>query len=161
MHRHNEAPGAVPNRDSFINIELPVQEPDCALRVLAVNEQTRTRKAGQDAEELYALFADVGHVSKRLFRLAHKVAANPHLFALSISNVRGPSGDLYLGRGRIERLYSLAEIAPHHALRVSANSFGGRISIGLCADADAIPDLMVLADGLDESLDELTAGMPA
>ena len=157
MHRQDEAPGAVPNRDSFINIELPVQEPDCALRVLAVNEQTRTRKEGQDAEELYALFADVGHVSKSLFRLAHKLAANPHVFALSISNVRGPSGDLYLGQGRIERLYSLAEVAPHHALRVSANSFGGRISIGLCADADAIPDLMVLAEGLDESLNELTA----
>jgi WS/DGAT/MGAT family acyltransferase len=157
MHRDDEAPGAVPNRDSFINIELPVQEPDCARRVLAVNEQTRTRKEGQDAEELYALFADVGHVSKSLFRLAHKLAANPHVFALSISNVRGPSGDLYLGEGRIERLYALAEIAPHHALRVSANSFGGRITIGLCADADAIPDLMVLARGLDESLNELTA----
>jgi diacylglycerol O-acyltransferase len=161
MHRQDEAPGAVPNRDSFINIELPVQEADSTQRVLAVNEQTRARKEGQDAEELYALFADVGHVSKSLFRLAHRLASNPHVFALSISNVRGPAGDLYLGGGRIERLYSLAEIAPHHALRVSANSFGGRISIGLTADADAIPDLLVLAGGLDEALDELTAGIAA
>jgi WS/DGAT C-terminal domain len=58
-------------------------------------------------------------------------------------------------------MYSLAEIAPHHALRVSADSFGGRISIGLCADADAIPDLAVLADGLDESLVELTSEVTA
>ncbi len=146
MHRQDEAPGAVPNRDSFINIELPVQEPDATRRVLAVNEQTRARKEGQDAEELYALFADVGHVSKSLFRLAHKLASNPHVFALSVSNVRGPAGSLYLAGGRIERMYSLAEIAPHHALRMSANSFGGRMSIGLCADADAIPDLPVLAE---------------
>ena len=53
-------------------------------------------------------------------------------------------------------MYSLAEIAPHHALRMSANSFGGRMSIGLCADADAIPDLPVLAAGLEQSLHELT-----
>jgi WS/DGAT/MGAT family acyltransferase len=161
MHREGEAPGAVPNRDSFINIDLPVQEPDSARRVLAVNEQTRARKEEHDAEELYALFADVAHVSKSLFRLAHRLASNPHVFALSVSNVRGPAGTLYLGRRRIERMYSLAEIAPHHALRVSADSFGGRISIGLCADADAIPDLAVLADGLDESLVELTSEVTA
>jgi hypothetical protein len=160
MHRQDEAPGAVPNRDSFINIDLPVQEPDPARRVLAVNEQTRTRKEGHDADELYALFADVGHVSKSLFRLAHDLASNPHVFALSVSNVRGPSGALYLAGGRIERMYSLAEIAPHHALRMSANSFGERMSVGLCADADAIPDLPVLAEGLDEALAELTTGVP-
>jgi hypothetical protein len=34
------------------------------------------------------------------------------------------------------------------------------MSIGLCADADAIPDLGVLAQGLEDSLDELTAGVP-
>ena len=161
MHRQDEAPGAVPNRDSFINIDLPVHEADARRRVLAVNEQTRERKEGQDAEELYALFADVGHVSKSLFRLAHRLASNPHVFALSVSNVRGPAGSLSIAGGRIERMYSVAEIAPHHALRLSANSFGGRMSIGLCADADAIPDLPVLADGLEQSLDELTTGVTA
>jgi WS/DGAT/MGAT family acyltransferase len=159
MHRQDEAPGAVPNRDSFINIDLPVDEPDARRRVLSVNEQTRARKEGQDAEELYALFADVGHVSKSLFRLAHKLASNPHIFALSVSNVRGPAGSLFLAGGRIERMYSLAEIAPHHALRLSANSFGGRMSIGLCADADAIPDLPALAAGIEQSLHELTTGV--
>ena len=161
MHHEGEAPGAVPNRDSFINVALPVQEPDAAQRVLAVNEQTRARKEAHDAEELYALFADVANVSKSLFRLAYRLASNPHIFALSVSNVRGPSGSLYLGRGRIERMYALAEIAPHHALRISANSFGGHITIGLLADADAIPDLAVLAQGLDESLAELTAEVTA
>jgi len=161
MHKEGEAPGAVPNRDSFINVDLPVQEEDAVRRVLAVNEQTRARKEDHDAEELYALFADVAHVSKGLFRLAHRLASNPHVFALSISNVRGPAGTLYLGEGRIEKVYSLAEIAPHHALRVSADSFGGRIAIGLCADADAIPDLAVLTDGLDEELARLIDGAVA
>jgi hypothetical protein len=126
-------------------------------RALAVSEQTKARKAGQDAEELYAIFADVAHVSKSLYRLAYRLASNPHVFALSISNVRGPSGELYLAGGRIREFYSLAEIAPHHALRVSADSFGGRMSIGLCADADAVPDLHVLADGMAESLAESTS----
>jgi len=158
MHREGEAPGAVPNRDSFVNIDLPVQETDAARRVLAVNEQMRARKQDRDAEQLYAVFADVGKVSNHLFGLAHRIAANPHIFALSVSNVRGPSGTLYLAGGRIEHVYSLAEIAPHHALRVSAISFAGRMSIGLCADGDAIPELPELAEGVERSLAELTRG---
>ncbi|HJU57774.1 MAG TPA: wax ester/triacylglycerol synthase domain-containing protein [Actinomycetota bacterium] len=156
MHREGEAPGAVPNRDSFVNIDLPVQEGDAARRVLAVNEQMRARKQDHDAEQLYAVFADVGRVSKHLFGLAHRIAANQHFFALSVSNVRGPAGTQYLAGGRIREVYSLAEIAPHHALRVSAMSFGGRMAIGLCADADALPELAELADGVERSLVELT-----
>ncbi|HET9249394.1 MAG TPA: wax ester/triacylglycerol synthase domain-containing protein [Actinomycetota bacterium] len=156
LHREGEAPGAVPNRDSFVNLELPVEEPDAARRVLAVNEQMRTRKQVHDAEQLYAVFADVGKVSTHLFNLAHRIASNPHIFALSVSNVRGPAGTHYLAGGRIRGVYSLAEIAPHHALRISAISFAGRMAIGLCADGDAVPDLPELADGVERSMVELT-----
>jgi hypothetical protein len=80
-------------------------------------------------------------------------------FALSVSNVRGPAGTQYLAKGQIREVYSLAEIAPHHALRVSAISFAGRIAIGLCADGDAIPELPRLAEGVERSLVELTEGV--
>jgi len=159
MHRSDEEPGAVPNRDSFINVQLPLREEEPLRRLRAINEQTAARKATHDAEELYALFSDVAHVSKGLFRLAHRIASNPHVFALAISNVRGPDGTLYLAGERIREFYSLAEIAPHHALRVSAGSFGSRMSIGLSADADAVPDLPVLAEGIERSLRELTAAV--
>jgi diacylglycerol O-acyltransferase len=161
MHREGEAPGAVPNRDSFVNIDLPVREADPARRVLGVHEQMRARKQDRDAEQLYTVFADVGQVSRHAFDLAHRMAANPHVFALSVSNVRGPAGTHYLAGGRIREVYSLAEIAPHHALRVSAISFGGRIAIGLCADGDAIPELPELAEGVERSLLELTEGVSA
>jgi WS/DGAT/MGAT family acyltransferase len=161
LHREDEAPGAIPNRDSFVNLELPVEEPDAARRVLAVNEQMRTRKHDRDAEQLYTVFADVGKVSTHLFELAHRVASNPRVFALSVSNVRGPAGTQYLAGGRIRGVYSLAEIAPHHALRVSAISFSGRMAIGLCADGDAIPELPELAQGIERSLVELTERVTA
>jgi WS/DGAT C-terminal domain len=98
-------------------------------------------------------------VSKHLFDLAHRIASNPHIFALSVSNVRGPAGTHYLAGGQIREVYSLAEIAPHHALRVSAISFAGRIAIGLCADSDAIPELPELAKSVERSLVELTEGV--
>jgi len=154
MHRPGDSNA---NVDSFLNVDLPVAEPDPVRRVRAVSGETRDRKAHHDADELYALFTDLSHASKRLYRRAYDVASDPHVFALSVSNVRGPSEPRYLAGGRIREFYSLAEIAPRHALRVSAWSFSGRFSFGLCADADAVPDLDILASGLEQSLDELKA----
>jgi len=154
MHRPHDRDS---NRDSFLNVDLPIAEPDPIRRLLAINEETRDRKQQHDAAELYALFTDLGHVSNRLYRRAYGRASDPHVFALSVSNVRGPAEARYLAGGRIRGCYGLAEIAPRHALRVSALSFGGRFSFGLCADADAVPDLDVLAAGLTTSLDELRA----
>ena len=147
----------VANRDSFLNVDLPVGEPDPVRRLLAVNEETADRKARHDAEELYALFADLAHLSRHLYRLAYEAASGPQVFALSVSNVRGPAEPRYLAGGRILEFYSLAEVAPRHALRLSAWSFSGRFSFGLCADADAVPDVEVIASGLTESLSELRA----
>jgi hypothetical protein len=54
-------------------------------------------------------------------------------------------------------MYSLAEIAPRHALRVAVISAGGTLFFGLCADSQAVQDLQVIADGIKRSVDELLA----
>jgi hypothetical protein len=56
-------------------------------------------------------------------------------------------------------LYSLAEIAHRHALRIAVVSAAGRISFGLCADADAIDGLEVIASGIRRELGELSASL--
>ena len=54
-------------------------------------------------------------------------------------------------------LYSLAEVAQHHALRVSVISASGTMFFALCADRDAVEDLDTIARGLDSSVEELLA----
>jgi diacylglycerol O-acyltransferase / wax synthase len=157
MHEPGEDAGAAGNRDSFLNIDLPLDEPDPVRRLLAVNGETRDRKDRHDADELYALFTGVSHVSPALYRRAYRAASDPHVFALAVSNTRGPAQRRYLAGGLIREVYSIAEIAPRHALRVSALSFDGRMSCGLCADAGALPDLDVLADAIDGAFRELLA----
>jgi hypothetical protein len=49
----------------------------------------------------------------------------------------------------------IAEIAQHHALRISVISAAGTLFFGLCADRDAVADLDVLSEGLDEARDAL------
>ena len=83
---------------------------------------------------------------------------SPRVFTFNVSNVRGPAVDIYVLGARVRELYSLAEIAQHHALRMAVISAAGLLSFGLCADRDAVQDLEALADGLRRSADELIAG---
>jgi diacylglycerol O-acyltransferase / wax synthase len=49
----------------------------------------------------------------------------------------------------VEHLHSIAEIAEHHALRVSAVSLADVLCFGLCADAELIDHLDLIAEGIE------------
>jgi WS/DGAT/MGAT family acyltransferase len=51
---------ALGNRDSFMNVDLPIAELDPVERLRLINEETRERKLGHDADTLYAFFHAVG-----------------------------------------------------------------------------------------------------
>ena len=92
-----------------------------------------------------------------LYRVASGLASGPREFALSVSNVPGPAEPVHLLGGRVAELYSIAEPADRHALRASAVSLAGRMGFGFCTDPGAVPGVAELADGLDDSLEELRA----
>jgi hypothetical protein len=85
---------------------------------------------------------------------------SPRVFTFNVSNVRGPAQPIYVLGARVRSVYSLAEIAQHHALRISVISADGSLFFGLCADADAVKDLHVLADGIRASIDDLAGREP-
>jgi WS/DGAT/MGAT family acyltransferase len=145
LHHGDDANG---NHDSYFFVDLPVAEPDPAARVLAISRETSVRKLDHDAETLYRL---------GLHPMVARWAMSPHVFTFNVSNVRGPANDIYVLGARVSGMYSLAEIAQHHALRVSVISCSGKLFFGLCADANGVKDLPVLADGIRTSIDELLA----
>jgi diacylglycerol O-acyltransferase / wax synthase len=157
MHPGDEEPSAVGNRDSFFFADLPVAEPDPRERLAAVRRETARRKQEGDADALYLFFSDLAHVSRAIERRVERLTISPHSFALCVSNVPGPRGPRWVLGGEVEMFYSLAEVAQRHGLRVAVFSFCGEMSFGLCADADALPDLDVLATGLDDAIAELVA----
>jgi WS/DGAT/MGAT family acyltransferase len=157
MHGGDEEPSAVANRDSFFFADLPVAEPDAGRRLAAVRRETALSKREGDADVLYLFFSDLAHVSRAVERRVERLTASPHSFSLCVSNVPGPRGPRYVLGGEVRAFYSLAEVAQRHGLRVAVFSFADALSFGLCADADAIPDLEVLAAGLREAIAELHA----
>jgi hypothetical protein len=122
-----------------------------------VARETRERKALHDAQTLAEFFADLSHLSRSLERFAQHWAMSPRVFTLNVSNVPGPAEPQRVFGAGLLGMYSLAEIAHRHALRIAVLSVGGSISFGLCADADAVGDLDAIASGIEDELSELGA----
>ena len=157
LHDPDAAVDPLGNRDSYLFVELPLAEPEPGRRLAAITAQTRVRKAARDAEVLDAL-------QRRLHRVPgaeHVLTSwtmSPRLFALNVSNVRGPTGPASVLGRPLSGMAALAEIAPHHALRVAALSAVGTLSLGLCADAGVVGDPTALAEGMAAELAALEGG---
>ena len=158
LHRRDEGPGELGNRDSFLNVDLPLAEPDPRARLDAIRAETAKRKRLGDAVELYDFFHALARF-KHLSGAAERAAVSPHEFSLSISNVPGPRAAVEVLGRPVDRLWTAAEPADHHALRVSAISCAGELGIGICTDPEALPGAGTLAEAIGGSLAELRAVM--
>ena len=140
------------NRDSFIDVDVPLGGGGVVARLRAVNEQTRARKAARDA-------ANVDRVMRAMAALPfgdHLVALTdgPNQFSLCISNVVGPREPVAVAGMPVSALHSVVEVAQHHDLRASVISCAGVVSITLCTDADRVdPDTVMR--GIDAAWAEL------
>ena len=61
-----------------------------------------------------------------------------------------------LGR-ELQDLFPVAFLPEHHALAVAIMSYNGKIEYGLLGDYDALPDIDLIAEGIDSALAELLA----
>lgn len=156
LHHRDEQSADLGNRDSFINVDLPLAEQDPVTRLDLIRAETAKRKQLDDAEELFDLFHALGrlpHVGAALQRLA----GSAREFSVAISNVPGPPESVDVIGRRVRNLFSSSEPAQHHALRISAISCSGDIGIGLCTDPSALPDVAGLAERIQASYAELRA----
>lgn len=145
---------AVGNRDSFLNVDLPLSEADPVERLRAINAETREAKLDHDADTLYSFFHALGRF-RPLYDGVTRIISGPREFALSVSNVPGPrQRPLILGH-EVHEFCSFAEPADRHALRVAVISLGGDLAFGLCSDPEAIGELNHLAEALEASVAEL------
>jgi WS/DGAT/MGAT family acyltransferase len=154
LHAREESKSDLGNRDSFMNVDLPLAEPDPRARLRAINSETHERKLDHDADTLYSFFHAVGRF-RPLYRGITRLTSGPREFALCVSNVPGPRQRALILGHAVEQFCSFAEPADRHALRVSVISLGRELAFGLCSDPEAISDLDGLRRALADSLAEL------
>ena len=154
LHAREEEKGELGNRDSFMNVDLPIAEPDPQERLRLINAETRQRKFDHDADALYAFFHALSRF-RPLYKGVTRLTAGPREFALSVSNVPGPRERAVILGHAVEQFCSFAEPADRHALRISVISLEGELAFGLCSDPEAISKLDGLRGALGDSISEL------
>jgi WS/DGAT/MGAT family acyltransferase len=125
-------------------------------------ERLRTVKQGMDGlkESKQAVGAEVlagvqNFAPPTILAQAVRINFSTRLFNLIVTNIPGPQIPLYiLGRELLD-LFPVAFLPQNHALAIAIMSYNGRINYGLLADYDAIPDLDVIQQGIEDSLLEL------
>jgi diacylglycerol O-acyltransferase / wax synthase len=143
------------NRLVVLRGPLPVYIQDPATRLQAVSSAMDDLKSSKQAIGASTLIA-VNDISPPLvLAQASRLQFSTRLFNLLVTNIPGPQVPLYILGNKLEDLFPLAFLPSGHALAIANTSYNGRIEYGLLADFDAMPDIDVVADGIDAELERL------
>jgi diacylglycerol O-acyltransferase len=143
------------NRVSAMFVDLPINESDPAARLAAVRATTADLKEREQAVGA-AFLLDLSHyAAPTLVGLAARLVQRQQFVNLVVTNVPGPQVPLYCMGARMLEAYPIVPLTHNLSLGVAILSYCGQLHFGLYADADASPDLSVLAAGLEDAFAEL------
>ena len=74
-----------------------------------------------------------------------------------ITNVPGPQFPLYAGGALMLAAYPVVPLARGQAVSIGLTSYDGGVFFGLNADREALPDVEVLAQCIDDAIEEMLA----
>jgi diacylglycerol O-acyltransferase len=149
--------GALGNEIAIMMAPLPVGELSPADRLARVRASMEHLKSSKQAEGAKVLTSLENALPPAVLARASRLGFSSRLYNLLVTNVPGPQIPIYMVGSQLEELVPLAFLAPEHTLAIGIMSYHGHVTYGLIADADAVPDLDVLARYLSESLAELVS----
>jgi diacylglycerol O-acyltransferase len=138
-------------------VDLPVGESSPTVRLHRVSYTMKAHQESGQSVRADAIASLSGFAPPRLHAAAARLGVRMarRLFNVIVTNVPGPQEPLYAGKSRMLECYPVAPITPDHALTIGVTSYDGQVFYGLNVDRDAMPDVDVLAQCLEESLSEL------
>lgn len=71
---------------------------------------------------------------------------------LFVSNVPGPTTEMYLGGSRLHAVYPMSTIADGQGVNITVLGSAGQLNVGVVADPDLVPDIDTLPAGLTAEL---------
>lgn len=145
------------NRVSGTLVELPVGEPDPAVRLQQISYQLAQLEEGGHfvgAEDIVNI-AGFGPPTLHALGARASSSLSSKVYNLVITNVPGPQHPLYAAGSQMIAAYPVVPLTKNQALSIGLISYDGGVYLGLYADRDALPDLDLLVTCLLESRDEL------
>ena len=139
--RTEDQSGQLGNRVSALWAPLPVYEEDPVAAFHYISKKMGDLKHSDQAVGADTLTELAGFAPPTIASQAARLQSRQRLFNLVVTNVPGPQIPLYLLGRKLTALYPVVPLTKNTALGVAAMSYCGRLSFGLLADYDALPDL--------------------
>jgi diacylglycerol O-acyltransferase / wax synthase len=149
--------GTLGNRLTVMRGPLPVYIRDAVARLPVVSRAMEDLKRSKQAVGASTLVAASDIAPPAVLAQASRLQFSTRLFNLLVTNIPGPQVPLYILGRELRDLFPLAFLPQGHALAVAIMSYNGRVEYGLLGDFDALPDIDLIAEGIDASLAELLA----
>jgi WS/DGAT/MGAT family acyltransferase len=147
--------GTLGNRLTVMRGPLPVYIRDPLARLRFVKKAMDGLKESKQAVGAATLAAVNNLAPPTILAQASRLNFSTRLFNLIVTNIPGPQMPLYVLGCELEDLFPIAFLPKGHALAVAIMSYNGRLEYGLLADYDTLPDVDMIARGIDRALDEL------
>ena len=145
------------NAVSVMLARLGTDIADPVARLQVIGEGTRLAK-----EHLRTMSTDAQSVYSGLFAapfavqtLTGLVGRTRPFFNVTVSNVPGPAGPLFLGEARLEAMFPVSIATHGQALNVTCTSYAGSLNFGLLGCRDSLPHLQRLAVYMVDAMVEL------
>ncbi len=143
------------NKITSLFVRLPVGIEDPVERYARQVQEAEGLKSGSQALGTSTLIDLTTHAPPVIHSFLARSLFATRLFNVTVTNVPGPQIPLYGMGCKMTDLWPLVPLAADHSVGLAVLSYDGKMFFGLNADHDTVPDLQVLADGIEESLAEL------
>lgn len=147
------------NRVTSHLVDLPVGEPNPRVRMARIGYAMRGVGSPGRSVTAESLIALTGFAPPTLHALGARAARglSRRLFNLVVTNVPGPQVPLYAAGGRMLEVFPVVPLARGQGLSIGMTSYHGTVFFGLNADRDSVGDVDVLADLIEQQVEQLVA----
>jgi diacylglycerol O-acyltransferase len=145
------------NRITLMVAPLPVYCDDPIERLRIVRAAMHGLKESKQALGAQLIIGLERFAPPTLLAQASRLHFSPRFANLIVTNVPGPQFPLYLMGRELLEMAPVGFIVEGFAMIVALVSYNGSLTFGLLGDYDALPDLEVIAEHINEALAELVA----
>ncbi|HZN42894.1 MAG TPA: wax ester/triacylglycerol synthase family O-acyltransferase [Actinomycetota bacterium] len=149
--------GDIGNRVAPVFVDVPVGRMAARTRLRRVRAATARMKDSGMAVGADTIIGLGAYAPPALHATAARLVAQARWCNLVVSNVPAPQVPLYMAGAPLQANYPGMNLKEDCGLSIGCTSAAGTMAFGLTADWDLVPDIDVLARGIEAAIDDLVA----
>ncbi|HTU80174.1 MAG TPA: wax ester/triacylglycerol synthase family O-acyltransferase [Solirubrobacteraceae bacterium] len=146
------------NHISFVFAELPCEDPDPLGRLYQVHASMSRCKREGEPEGADLVLKAASRTPVTVQQALSRLFASPRAFNLVVSNIPGPTAPMYMLGCQLQAVHPMVPLADHHAVSIGMITVDEQACFGVYADREALPDVHLLAQDIDDAITDLLAG---